>query len=195
MIENSKCKRVYLSQFLLSVCWLLPTCPHLQMAGLASRLAVDKQETEGWQRAKETWSHKHNSVRQPLFWGKLPSEPIAGKHGSRLGLPPDPRLQLVQWWGGSPEAGDLFSLSSKSLLFCLPHSGLHYPHIHYHSWPWLTHHLVVGFFKKCFGKDWDNKDVDDEGNKECNAGFNEKVLISFSNFLLIGSVYLSGLER
>ena len=34
-----------------------------------------------------------------------------------------------------------------------------------------------------------------EGNKESNAGFNEKVLISFSNFLLIGSVYLSGLER
>jgi len=70
-----------------------------------------------------------------------------------------------------------------------------YPHIHYYPGPGLTYHLLVGFPKKCFSKHRDNKDVDDKGNKESNAGFNEEVLIRFSNFLLIGSVYLSGLER
>lgn len=58
-----------------------------------------------------------------------------------------------------------------------------------------THHLLVGFLKKCFSKDRDNEDIDDEGDKEGNAGLNEEVLIGFSHFLLIGPVHLPRLER
>lgn len=59
---------------------------------------------------------------------------------------------------------------------------------------WLTHHLLIGFPKKRFGKDGDDEDVDDEGDKERNAGLNEKVLVGFSDFPLIGPVDLSRLE-
>jgi hypothetical protein len=45
------------------------------------------------------------------------------------------------------------------------------------------------------GKDRADKDVDDDGNKGSNAGFNEKVLVGLSNFLFIVEVYLSRLER
>lgn len=55
-------------------------------------------------------------------------------------------------------------------------------------------HLLIGFLKKRFSKDGDDKDIDDEGNKECNAGLDEEVLIGFSNFLLIGPVHLSRLD-
>lgn len=58
-----------------------------------------------------------------------------------------------------------------------------------------THHLLVGFLKKCFSKDGHDKDIDDEGNEECDAGLDEEVLIGFPHFLLIGPVHLSRLER
>lgn len=58
-----------------------------------------------------------------------------------------------------------------------------------------THHLLIGFLKKCFSKDRDDKDIDDEGNKERDAGLDEEVLIGFSHFLFIGPVHLPRLER
>lgn len=78
------------------------------------------------------------------------------------------------------------SLGSKSLFLSAPPQHAVHPG---------THHLLIGFLKKCFSKDRDDKDVDDKGDKECSAGLDEEVLVGLSYFLLTGPVHLPGLER
>lgn len=97
--------------------------------------------------------------------------------------------QLEEWGWGRHQAADA--------LPWVPRLGSFVPHCSTQPWnspPWLTHHLLVGFPKKCFGKDRDDEDIDDEGDEERNAGFNEEVFVGLPDLPLVGAVHLSGLE-
>lgn len=59
----------------------------------------------------------------------------------------------------------------------------------------LAYHLLICFLKKCFSKNWGDTDFNCEGNKENSAGFNEKVFIGFSKFLLTITFYQSRPEK
>lgn len=58
-----------------------------------------------------------------------------------------------------------------------------------------TYHILICLSKESFGKDGDNKDIDDEGDKEGNTGFNEEIFVGLTDLLLIGPIYLTRLER
>lgn len=58
-----------------------------------------------------------------------------------------------------------------------------------------TYHILVCLSKESFSKDWDNKDIDEEGDEEGDAGLNEEILVGLTDLLLIGPIYLSRLER
>lgn len=61
--------------------------------------------------------------------------------------------------------------------------------------PAPTHHICVCLFKESLSEDGHNKDVNDEGDKESDAGLDEEILISFSYFPLVCTVHLPGLKR
>jgi hypothetical protein len=54
-----------------------------------------------------------------------------------------------------------------------------------------VHDLLVGLTVKSVSEYADNKDVDDEGNKESDAGFDKEVIVSFLDFRWAFSVHIS----
>lgn len=59
----------------------------------------------------------------------------------------------------------------------------------------VAHRFLIGLLVEGLTKHSHNKEVDDEGHREGNGGFNQEVHVGFANVRPAGSVYLSRLGR
>lgn len=61
-------------------------------------------------------------------------------------------------------------------------------------WAWgVPHRSLVGLLVEGLPKDSHNKEVDEEGDRQCDGGFNQEVHVGFSDVCPAGPVYLSRL--
>lgn len=97
------------------------------------------------------------------------------------------------------DPGALVRLGAAPLLTGSPHYCSNSPTVRCQPVPGKvpapTHHIRVCLFKESLSEDGHNEDVNDEGDKESDAGLDEEILISFSYFPLVCTVHLPGLKR
>lgn len=58
-----------------------------------------------------------------------------------------------------------------------------------------TYHISIRFTKHAMGKYSHYEEINDEGNKQCNGSFNEKIKICFTNFAGLATINITRLYK